>query len=274
MSQRSASLVQQWMQALLWGLDSLEALTMCTDTAPCPPVLGCIPKLRYLELKLWQPGAWLEHFFVDLSFCSCLESLKLGQPALDSGYDIWKLPEVQLSALPNLKRVELTNCFPNTDFHLPPDCELCVSVKYDKECPWEEVWTGMQGHLAVLTLIDFWLPKWPVGLEQFSQLQYFQMECTTFLGQDLAVLKAIPHISLAVDGMADFSLTDGAWQSFGVHGMGGLKLDITDVDAFVRGTQRFLFISSDNLELSQQLLTLIRAACSRQFESCYQCKHS
>ncbi len=270
---RVAGLVQQWTQALLWGSDKLEALMISANLAPCPPVLGCLPKLRYLELRLWQPGAWLEHFFVDLSFCSCLESLKLGQPALDPPYDIWKLPEVQLSALPSLQRVELTNCFPNTKFHLPPDCELCVSVLHNQDYPWEEVWRGMQGHLTVLSLIDLWLSRWPKGLEQLSRLQYLRMECRPFLGQDLAVLKAIPHVNLEIDGMAELSLTDGTWQSLEVHGMGGLRLDLGDADAFVRGTERFLFILSGRLELSQPLFTSIKAACSRQFKSCYQSKH-
>ena len=271
---RVAKLIHQWMLSLLWGLDSLEVLMMPADAAPCPPMLGCLPKLRFFELRLYRPGAWLEHFFVDLSYCSCLEALKLGQPNFDSIYDLYKLPEVHLSAVTNLRRIELTNCFPDATFHLPPECELCVSLMYNKEYPWEDIWTGMQGHLTVLSLSYVGVPRWPAGVELLSRLEYFRMECGSFLGQDLAVLKAIPHVYLEIGNMAEFSLTDGAWQSLEVHGMNGLRLDIKDADAFVRGTKRFLFISSGNLELSQPLFTSVRAACSRQLKSCYQCKHS
>lgn len=266
--QRVISLIQQWTQALLWGLDNLQALMICGDTAPCPPVLGCLPKLRYLELTLWQPEAWLEHFFVDLSFCSCLESLKVCQPDLEFDDGSWKLPEVQLSALPKLKRIELRGYFPDTDFHLPPDCELRLSVVCGKECDWEEGWRAMQGHLTVLTLGDLGLQEWPAGLEQVSRLQYFRLECENFLGQDLAVLKAIPHVSLFIDGTAGLVLTDGAWQSLEVYSTGSLTIDFANADAFVRGTERFLF--SANMQMSQALCALIRGACSRQSKSCYQ----
>ena len=266
---RVISLIQQWTQALLWGLDDLEALMICADTVPCPPVLGCLPKLRFLELTLWQPGAWLEHFFVDLSFCSCLESLKLGQPELHFDYGSWKLPEIQLSALPKLKSMELKGYFPDIEFHLPPDCKLRLSVVCGMGCLWEEGWRVMQRHLTVLTLGDLRLQEWPAGLEQLSRLQYFRLECGKLLGLDLAVLKAIPHVSLFIDGMAGLFLTEGAWQSLEVHSTQYLAIRfVAGGDTFVRGTERFLLTSETGM--SQSLCALIRGACSRQAKSCYQ----
>ena len=232
-------------------------------------MLGCLPKLRYLELMVWWPAAWLQHFFVDLSFCSCLESLKFGQPGL--GVSSWKLPEVQLSALPNLKRVELTGFFPDEEFHLPPDCELCLGVVCGELCPWVvEKRMAMQRHLTVLTLYDLGVQALPAGLETLSQLQYLDVECADFLEQDLAVLKAIPHVSLFTKGMASLTLTDGTWQSLQVHGTCALSIEFTDVDAFVRGTERFLLSCGVDIPLS--LCASIKTVCSRQCKSCYQCR--
>ena len=266
MPYRVVGLIQQWTQALLWGLDNLEALTIPADTAPCSPVLGCLPKLRFLELMLWWPGAWLEQFCIDLSFCSCLESLELGQLDLVEGS--WKLFEVQLGALPNLKHVELTGCFPGTEFHLPPECKLCVTVACHKDCPWKEEWRAMQRHLTVLVLNDLGVQEWPAGLEQLSRLQYLRLKCSTLLGQDIAVLKAIPHVAVFIEGFADLTLSDGAWQSHEVHGTRTLRIKFSDVDAFVRGTEHFLFVSDG--QICQSMCAVIRAACSRQSKSCYQ----
>ena len=273
MPERAKSLLQQWKQALLWGSVNLEALMIQANAAPCPPVLGCLPKLRYLELSLGSSEAWLGHFFVDVSFCSCLESLRILEPYLDFGLESSQLPEVQLSALPRLKRVELVGWFPEMEFYLPPDCELCVTVACGKMCSWEEQWKIMQKHLTVLSLSDMGLQEWPAGVERLSRLQYFSLQCMDFLEQDLAVLKAIPHVRLHPYGMASLTLTDGSWQSLKVHGSNGLCITFTDVDAFVRGTERFLFVSTGDVGISQPMCASIRQACSRQFKGFFQCRY-
>jgi hypothetical protein len=102
-----------------------------------------------------------------------LEFFRITQPLEDIAPESSKLPEVQLSALPNLKRIELMGWFPDTQFNLPPDCELCVTVACGEVCPWEEQWKIMQRHLTVLTFIldDVALSEWPAGLERLSRLQ-------------------------------------------------------------------------------------------------------
>lgn len=272
MPKRATSLLQQWEQALLWGSANLEALMIWAYAAPCPPVLGCLPKLRYLELTLPKSEAWLGHFFVDLSFCSCLESFRIFQPAY-LAVEARKLPEVQLSALTKLKRVELVGWLPEVEFNLPPDCKLNVTVVCGKMCPWEEQSEIMQRHLTVLWLDDLGLQEWPAGLEHLSRLQFLSLRCKGFLEQDLAVLKAIPLFDLYFDGMASLTLTDGIWRSLEVHGRRGLCIAFTDADAFVRGTERFLFVSTGDVEISQPMCASIRGACSRQSKGCYQCRY-
>ena len=71
--------------------------------------------------------------------------------------------------------------------------------------------------------------------------------CSESLEQDLAMLKAIPHVDLTVGGMASLTLTSGTWQSLKVHGRQGLCITSSDANAF----WQFLFDSSCNREISQ-----------------------
>ena len=265
-------LLQHWEQALILGSINLEALNISANAVPCPPALRCLPNLKYLELTLGQSEAWLGYFFVDLSFCASLESFKITQPELGRIKSL-KLPEIQLSHLPNLKRVEFTGWFPGSECSLPPDCELCVALMYGKMCAWTEQWEAMQSHLTVLSLGDMSPQQWPEGIEDFPPLQYFRLNCTGFQpGQDLAVLKAIPHVRLYIEDMASLTLTDGAWQNLEVHGGRGLCISFSNADAFVRDTDRFLFVSRGNVELSQPMRASIKAACRRQSKACYECR--
>ena len=265
---------------MLRGARNLEALSIWANAAPCLPVLGSLPKLRFLEITLfYNSHDWLDGLFDDLGFCYSLESLRITQAIPREAVAVsGKLPEVQLSTLPNLKRVELVQWFPDAAFSLPPDCELCVTV-FSGSCFSEKHWEAMQRHLKVLTLADMGEPNtqsWLGGFGCLSQLQYLQFESgvpTTF---DLAALKAVPHVELYLDDTASLTLTDGAWQSIEVHGRSGLSIAFTDADAFVRGTQRFLFLDSGEMRFLQPMCTTmcttIREACSRQFISCYECK--
>ena len=254
---------------------SLEALRVDAKTAPCPPVLGFLPNLKYIELTLQEPQEWLGRFFVDLSFCSCLESLNIIQDH-DHDHETMnihpgKLPEVQLGSLPNLKRVELMGWLPGTEFILPLHCKLYAKAECENSWQWEEQWQAMQSYLTVLTLYEYKLQRWPAGLERLSQLMYLELQCTGFPGQDLAVLKAIPHVDLFLDGTASLFLSSGAWRSLQVHSNCGLCINFTDADAFVRGTERFLFISRGNAGTLLPTCATIKAACSRQLKACYQC---
>ena len=266
------SLLGQWKQALLLGAVNLEALMIEANAAPCPPVLGCLPKLRYLELTLGQSEAWLSGFFADLSCCLSLESFKLTDGEMNILGGCHKLPDVDLSAMPKLRRIELEGWLPAATFNLPAGCELFAAAVCNINCPWDEHWRAMQRTLTVLNLWDIGLKEWPAGVERLSQLQYLQLlyDCE-ILEQDLAVLSAIPHVNLLIGGMASFTLTGGAWQSLQVHGGGNLRITFTDANAFVRGTERFLFCSTGPVEMSQPMCASIREACSRQLKSCYQC---
>ena len=239
-------------------------------------MLGCLSKLKFLELILvWDAEPWLDQLFANLSFCYSLESLKIAYPEdMDPDIPYSDLPEVQLSSLPNLKRVELIGWLSDSGFSLPSDCELCVNVASLTAASWEDHWVAMQSHLTVLWLADMSnsvRQRWLEGFERLSRLQYLHFETLGSLALDLATLKAIPHVDVYIWGTANLTLTEGAWQSLKVHGIQGLCIEFSDVDAFVRRTERFLLMSSGLVEVSQPLCTSIREACSRQGKSCYQC---
>ena len=271
MPESARHLLQHWEQALILGSINLEALRISANAVPCPPALRCLPNLKYIELTLGQSEAWVGYFFVDLSFCACLESFKITQAERLGMIGSLKLPEVQLSHLPNLKRVEFTGWFPGSECALPPDCELCVALMYGKMCAWREQWKAMQSNLTVLSLGDMGPQEWPAWLERFTRLQYFRLNCTDFQGQDLAILKAIPHVRLYIEGTASLTLTEGAWQNLEVQGESGLCITFRDPDAFVRGTDRLLFVSKGDVEFSQPMCASLQAACSRQSTVCYHC---
>ena len=140
---------------------------------------------------------------------------------------------------------------------------------------WEEEWIGEQRNLAALWLVD-WRegnqPGWPAGLELLSRLQYLQYKCDGSMDQDLALLKAIPHVDLRIGGTASLSLTDGVWQSLNVHAK-DLRIAFTDVDAFVRGTEKSIFHSTGAVHISQPICEAVRGSCSRQLKACYQCTY-
>ena len=199
---------------MLFSSVTLEALLISSYAVPCESMLKGLPKLKCLELEVRDSDAWLGQFCVDLSFCSCLESLKLElskKPECDIHCS--KLPELQLRSLPKLKRVELLGWFPATDISLPPDCELFVSVAFDEMFSLKEQWGAMQRHLTMASLAtaqadlqyfdDMALQEWPVEFEHLMGLQYPRFQCHESLESlDLALLRAIPHVDLSVGGMA------------------------------------------------------------------------
>ena len=278
MPKELVSLLQHWKQVLLWEGRHLEALTISANAVPCPPMLACLPKLRFLDLTLlWDAEPWLDQLFANLSFCYCLESLKIGYPEdVDGDVPYSDLPEVHLSSLPNLKRVELIGWLPSAGFSLPSNCELSVNVAAQTLSPWAEQWEAMQRHLTVLCLVEMSnsVPqRWLEGFERLSRLQYLHFEYLGSLAMDLATLTAIPHVELHIYGTASLTLAEGAWQSLMVHSTEGLHIHFSDANAFVRCTKRFLLLSSDEVEISQPMFTFIREACSRQVKSCYQCSY-
>ena len=125
---------QHWMSALLLGSPKLTTLTVCTDGVPWPPVLGLM-SLQHLKLTMWDARPWLGSMMADVSFCSCLESLKLGN---DEGIDC-EVPSKSLCAdvvlhdVKTLKSVEVYNWCPEQDFSLPEGCLLRLALTLE-EC--------------------------------------------------------------------------------------------------------------------------------------------
>ena len=266
-----ACLLRRWKLALLRGARSVEALKISAEVAPCPPVLGYLSELKYLEIALPRiSDDWVDHLFDDLSFCYSLKASRITQAPDSDGYG--DLPEIQLNTLPNLKRFELVEMFPGAGFSLPPNCELCVTLT-SESFEFEEQWKAVQRHLKVLTLADMGDLDltWQAGFERLSWLQYFKFESGEPLTLDLAELMAIPYVELHLDSPSNLTLTDGAWQTLEVHGREGLCINFRNAEAFVRGTQRFLFVSIGSAATSQPMCASIREACSRQSKSCYQC---
>ena len=95
--------------------------------------------------------------------------------------------------------------------------------------------------------------------------------CKGMQDQDLAALQ---HVSFVILGFEEFStlrLTSGSWRSLHIAGYAGFSVSFSNVDAFVRDTQRFPFecTSQEARGMSMEL----RAACMRQGVACHECEH-
>ena len=75
-----------------------------------------------------------------------------------------------------------------------------------------------------------------------SDLQYFSVYGKLQMqDQDLAALQQIPHVDLHFTEYSTFLLTSGSRQSLQISGKAGFNVGFSNVDASVRGTERFLF---------------------------------
>ena len=105
-----------------------------------------------------------------------------------------------------------------------------------------------------------------------SGLQLLELQCTGLHHQDLAALQRIPHVCLGFTEYTTLLLTSGSWRSLVIRGKAGFNVDFSDVDAFVRGTERFLFKCPS--QEAGGLYRILRAACVRQRVACHKCEHS
>ena len=192
------------------------------------------------------------------------------------------LPKVHLAALTKLKRLDLVGWMPQSEFTLPPECKLYATLLCDRERPWEQQWRLMQRHLTMLYLEEaggdprgLAQDEWPRGLESLTRLQYFGWRVEKVFMQDLAGLKGIPNVNLTFTRMAYLTMTGGTWQSLEILGEDGLCIRCRGAaaDAFVRGTTRFLFVSTGDTKISGATCAKFREASRLQSKDCFQSRY-
>lgn len=261
--------VQRWVLALLLGSTELTSLSMVADCVPWTPVLGVL-QLQHLELTLRDDKPWLEDLMADLSLCPCLETLKIADEGFWYDTPSKDLPDLLLCEVATLKSVELLGWYPKGDFTLPEGCLLRWLVVLDT-IEWEE-WQQKECPASMLLLMCMDLQEWPTGIQETSGLQFLDLYCTDLEDQDLAALQHISHVKLAFQEFSTFLLTGGSWQSLQISGEAGFTVNFFTPDAFVRGTERFLFKSPS--EQAGDLFDVLRAACMRQGVACHEFEHA
>ena len=262
--------LQCWTLALLVKSTKLELLSVYTDGIPWLPVLGLL-HIRHLELIMKDVKPWLDVILTDLSLCSCLETLKIADERVDNNYHSKRLPDLLLREVATLKSVELVGWYPKQEFTLPQGCVLRLAAVLCTPALWEEL-QARGCPLSMLYLACIQLQAWPRGVPLMSDLQYLELYCSSMHNQDLAALQHIPHLCLRFEKYSTFHMISGTWRSFQITGDGGLSIKFSNVDAFVRGTERFLLECGNSAE-TEKLYKVLRAACMRQGVGCHECTH-
>ena len=262
--------LQRWTQALLLASTHLTSLSVRADGITWQPVLGLI-HIRHLELTMCHAKPWLDVITTDLSLCSCLESLKIADKQIHSRVQSLELPDLLLREVATLKSVELVGWYPKQRFTLPPGCVLRLAAALGTSAEWEEL-QAKGCPPSMLRLVCPELQAWPRGVPFMSGLQYLEPYCRSVQDQDLAALQRIPHLYLGFAEYSTFRMTSGSWRSFQIRAEGGLSIKFSSVDAFVRGTERFVLECSGGRQ-AEGLYGLLRAACKRQGVACHECRH-
>ena len=259
---------QQWLSALLLSTQRLASLSVRTDGVPWSPVLGRL-SVRHLELTMREVKPWLHVIMADLSLCSSLETLTIEDDLIDHDTISKGLPDVFLHDVTTLKTVEFVGWYPEKEFTLPPGCMLHLVVIMESQAQWH----GWQekGSTSMLYLVSMKLETWPAGIQDLSGLRYLELYCKSLQDQDLADLQHIPYVSLVLEEFSTFLVTNGSWQSLKISGYAGFNVRVSNVDAFVRDTQRFLFESTS--QEAAGMYKELRAACMRQGVACHECDH-
>ena len=263
--------LQHWMSALLLGATKLTSLSVATDCVPWTPVLGLL-SIRHLELTMNEIKPWTDLIMADLSICSCLESLRITENMEGGmGGTSMELPELFLHDLATLKSVDLLGWFPGDYFTLSPGCLLRLAVTMEASAQWEK-WQMSGRPISMLSLECMELQIWPAGVPEMSGLRYLSLYCKRMQDQDLAALHYIPHVDLVFKDFSTFSLTSGSWQSLQIWSKAGIYITFSNVDAFVRDTQRFRFDCTSQEAGGMSLV--LRAACLRQGVPCHAYKQT
>ena len=264
-----AECFQHWLSALLLGAPRLTSLFALTDGVSWPPVLGQL-SLRHLPLKMRYVRPWLDVIMADLSQCSCLETLTIVGDHVEYGCESLELPELHLHDVTSLKRLDLVGWVPWESFTLPPGCMLRFLANWKTQDQWQR-WQSKGHPTDMLYLVCRELQAWPTGIQDMSGLQFLKLQCRKLQGQDLAALKHIPHVSLRFSEFTTLSLSSGCWQSLQIWGSAGFSVSFSNVDKFVRDTERFLLCCSSR-EVGG-MYGVMRAACARQGVACHECRH-
>jgi len=263
-----AQYLQRWLLEVLVNSKKLVSLQMYAGEIPWPPVLGHIA-LREIELTMIWDRPWMETFMQDLSFCACIESLKITDTD-ELGTD-QHLPRMTLHAVTSLKHVQLIGWWPQHRASLPRDCLLQLAMDCSDVSEWDD-WQELQCPTSMLFLDCQKMQTWPTEIEYVSGLQWLEFNCKRLLQQDLAVLQCIPHVRVGLKRYSTLLLTDGTWQSIEIKGEKGFEITFSDVDSFVKGTEKFLFICPS--KQSARMYNHMHAACRRQGVACHVCEHA
>ncbi len=263
--------LQRWITALLLSSANLTTLSVLTDGVPWPPVLGLIP-VRHLSLHMRWVRPWLDVITTDLSVCSCLETLSIRSDCVDDDSVSNTLPDLFLHDVVTLKSVELYGWFPKEAFTLPPECLLRLAVSLETHAEWHQ-WQVKGCPISVLYLVCMELQAWPGGIQEMSGLRFLDLYCKKFDDQDLAALQHIPHVHLAFTDLSTLRVSSGSWRSLNIWGQyAAFSIDFSNVDAFVRDTERFHFMCTS--QEAAGVYKVLRAACMRQGVACYKCEQS
>ena len=261
---------QSWISALLTSATQLTSLTIAADGVPWTSVMGLL-SIRQLEISMCQIKPWLRSIAADLSFCSCLESLKIVDIEIRDHGNSMDLPDLFLHNVATLQSVDLIGWYPKKNLTLPPGCLLRMVLLLDT-ARWDR-WQRKAWPTSMLYLSCMDSRPLPTCLQPMSSLQYLALHCRDMQNQDLAALQHIPHVYLGLESFSTFQLTirSGSWQSFQLHGAAGFSIEFSDADSFVRDTRRFHFEGNDLT--AEGLLGVLQEACIRQNVTLHHCVH-
>ena len=272
-----------WVKTLLQGATGLTALSTSTDTLPRSPMMYQL-HLCHLEL-IASRYKQLVSCLLNISCCLTLESLTIRDIDLrvpnNMAHGSPVLPSVHLHSLPRLKHVKFVDCLLAYALSLPADCSVFLDVDQSDFVEWPEPWEKLRNYTTVLRFSTYDM-RLPPGIHGFSKLNLLEYCMESLVCQDLADLRHIPNVkvvSMDRDNArghqrAKLQLTRGSWQSLEVYFLGGLSLNIKDVDSFVKDTESFTFSSENTHGSSNLLYQKIQKACSKHGKSCHLSTHT
>ncbi len=256
---------QRWQDQLL-NTPHLTTLSLGPNVLH-PPLLGNHP-LRHLELRVKGKQPWLTGFLEDLRQNATLESLTILSASVHG-----PLPKLQLEGLKSLRHVKLRCLLPTGKMSLPKDCLLHLNAWSGRRCEWEKHSRGIERYTAVLHMAVNQLIAWPADIQRFTKLQCLAIELPLLWWLepsspwpfdapplDLAGLQHIPHVKL-INCAGGARLSAGSWQSLEIRGF--YFVDFSDLDAFVKGTNNFIFEFEGSSAVRQATMAAIRNSCRK-----------